>query len=83
MGLAYADIFYRHRPDPDTPLEEVLGALDRIVRSGKTLYVGVSASAFRPATSGLCSRPAERPGKNRTFTTLQMFHFPVADEISW
>ena len=42
MGLEYVDIFYHHVPDPDTPLEETMGALDHIVRSGKALYVGVS-----------------------------------------
>lgn len=42
MGLEYVDIFYHHRPDPETPLEETLGALDLIVRQGKALYVGVS-----------------------------------------
>ena len=42
MGLDYVDIFYHHRPDPDTPLEETMGALDYIVRSGRALYVGVS-----------------------------------------
>lgn len=42
MGLEYVDIFYSHRPDPDTPLEETMGALDQIVRSGKALYVGIS-----------------------------------------
>jgi L-glyceraldehyde 3-phosphate reductase len=42
MGLDYVDIFYHHRPDPDTPLEETMGALDHIVRSGKALYVGLS-----------------------------------------
>ncbi|MEV4386847.1 L-glyceraldehyde 3-phosphate reductase [Micromonospora sp. NPDC049580] len=42
MGLDYVDIFYSHRFDPDTPLEETMGALDAIVRSGKALYVGVS-----------------------------------------
>lgn len=42
MGLDYVDIFYHHRPDPDTPLEETMGALDHIVRQGKALYVGVS-----------------------------------------
>nr|WP_277605674.1 L-glyceraldehyde 3-phosphate reductase [Glycomyces sp. L485] len=42
MGLDYVDIFYHHRPDPGTPLEETMGALDSIVRSGKALYVGVS-----------------------------------------
>ena len=39
MGLEYVDIFYHHRMDPDTPLEETMGALDQIVRSGKALYV--------------------------------------------
>jgi L-glyceraldehyde 3-phosphate reductase len=42
LGLDYVDIFYHHRPDPDTPLEETMGALDHIVRSGKALYVGIS-----------------------------------------
>lgn len=42
MGVDYVDIFYHHRPDPDTPLDETMGALDAIVRSGKALYVGVS-----------------------------------------
>tara|TARA_B100000586_G_scaffold269097_1_gene247086 strand:- start:22 stop:981 length:960 start_codon:yes stop_codon:yes gene_type:complete len=51
MGLDYVDVFYHHRPDPDTPLEETMGALDQIVRSGKALYVGVS------------NYPAERTAK--------------------
>lgn len=42
MGLEYVDIFYHHRMDPDTPLEETMGALSRIVKSGKALYVGLS-----------------------------------------
>ncbi|MFE3454089.1 L-glyceraldehyde 3-phosphate reductase [Nonomuraea sp. NPDC059194] len=42
MGLEYVDIFYSHRPDPETPLEETMGALDRAVRSGKALYAGIS-----------------------------------------
>ena len=42
MHLDYVDIFYHHRPDPETPLEETMGALDAIVRSGKALYVGIS-----------------------------------------
>lgn len=42
MGLDYVDIFYSHRPDPDTPLEETMMALDQIVRSGKALYAGIS-----------------------------------------
>ncbi len=54
MKLDYVDIFYSHRPDPETPLEETMGALDLIVRQGKALYVGISnyhpkeaAEAFR------------------------------------
>lgn len=43
MGLDYVDIFYHHRPDPKTPLEESMGALDFIVRSGRALYVGISS----------------------------------------
>ena len=42
MGLDYVDLFYHHRPDPDTPLEETMQALDFIVRSGRALYVGIS-----------------------------------------
>jgi L-glyceraldehyde 3-phosphate reductase len=42
MGLDYVDIFYHHRPDPDTPMEETMGALDAVVRAGKALYVGIS-----------------------------------------
>ncbi|NLC53610.1 MAG: L-glyceraldehyde 3-phosphate reductase, partial [Firmicutes bacterium] len=42
MGLEYVDIFYHHRPDPETPLEETMSALDLLVRQGKTLYVGLS-----------------------------------------
>ncbi|MFC5465724.1 L-glyceraldehyde 3-phosphate reductase [Lederbergia graminis] len=42
MGLDYVDIFYSHRPDPNTPLEETMGALDQVVRQGKALYVGIS-----------------------------------------
>lgn len=43
MGLDYVDIFYSHRPDPDTPFEETMGALDSAVRQGKALYVGISS----------------------------------------
>ncbi|WP_312625154.1 L-glyceraldehyde 3-phosphate reductase [Scandinavium sp.] len=42
MGLEYVDIFYHHRPDPDTPLEETMRALDHVVRQGKALYIGLS-----------------------------------------
>lgn len=47
MGLEYVDIFYHHRPDPDTPLEETMATLDQIVRQGKALYVGISS--YQPA----------------------------------
>jgi L-glyceraldehyde 3-phosphate reductase len=43
MGLDYVDIFYHHRPDPKTPLEETMAALDHVVRRGKSLYVGISS----------------------------------------
>lgn len=43
MGLDYVDIFYSHRPDPNTPMEETMGALDLIVRQGKALYAGISS----------------------------------------
>ncbi len=43
MGLDYVDIFYHHRPDPETPIEETMGALDTAVRQGKALYAGISA----------------------------------------
>jgi L-glyceraldehyde 3-phosphate reductase len=54
MGLDYVDIFYHHRPDPDTPLEETLGALAHIVKSGRALYAGISrydAAATRQAVA--------------------------------
>lgn len=47
MGLDYVDIFYSHRPSPDTPLEETIGALAQVVRQGKALYVGISS--YSPA----------------------------------
>ncbi|MBE7720866.1 MAG: L-glyceraldehyde 3-phosphate reductase [Lacrimispora celerecrescens] len=49
MGLDYADIFYHHRPDPETPLEETMGALADIVKQGKALYVGISNYGDREA----------------------------------
>ncbi|WP_022890537.1 L-glyceraldehyde 3-phosphate reductase [Agromyces italicus] len=49
LGLDYVDIFYSHRPDPDTPLDETAAALDHIVRSGRALYVGISSYAAEPS----------------------------------
>ncbi len=54
MGLDYVDIFYSHRPDPDTPLEETMGALDSAVRQGKALYVGISN--YNPEQTRLASQ---------------------------
>lgn len=53
MGLEYVDIFYSHRPDPETPVEETMGALDRAVRSGKALYAGVSAYNAKQTTDAV------------------------------
>ncbi|MEM7534420.1 MAG: aldo/keto reductase [Chloroflexota bacterium] len=54
LQLEYVDIFYHHRPDPDTPLEETMGALDLVTRQGKTLYAGVSN--YDPAMTCEASR---------------------------
>jgi aryl-alcohol dehydrogenase-like predicted oxidoreductase len=53
MGLDYVDVFYSHRPDPETPLEETMGALNQIVRSGKALYVGGPAARSDSAQSAV------------------------------
>lgn len=53
MGLEYVDIFYHHRPDPETPLEETMGALADIVRQGKALYVGISNYGEQEARKAL------------------------------
>jgi L-glyceraldehyde 3-phosphate reductase len=53
MGLEYVDIFYHHRPDPDTPMEESMGALDTAVRSGRALYVGISAYDAKQTSEAL------------------------------
>jgi L-glyceraldehyde 3-phosphate reductase len=53
LGLEYVDIFYHHRFDPDTPLEESLGALDTAVRQGKALYVGISSYSDRRTTEAI------------------------------
>ncbi len=53
MGLDYVDIFYHHRPDPDTPLEETMGTLDLMVRQGKALYVGISSYQPKEASKAI------------------------------
>ncbi|MBC2603566.1 L-glyceraldehyde 3-phosphate reductase [Puniceicoccus vermicola] len=54
MGVDYVDIFYSHRPDPETPMEETMGALDQAVRSGKALYAGISS--YNPEQTRLAAR---------------------------
>jgi L-glyceraldehyde 3-phosphate reductase len=62
MGLDYVDIFYSHRADPDTPLEETMGALDTAVRSGRALYAGISSySAERTAAAASILRQLGTP----------------------
>ncbi len=62
MGLDYVDIFYSHRVDPVTPLEETIGALDTLVRQGKALYVGISSySAERTAVAAAIARSLGTP----------------------
>jgi L-glyceraldehyde 3-phosphate reductase len=68
LGLDYVDIFYHHRPDPDTPLEETMGALDAAVRAGKALYVGVSS--YSP------SRTAQAAEILRALGTPLLIHQP-------
>ena len=53
MGLEYVDIFYHHRPDPETPLEETMAALDLTVRQGKALYVGISSYKHEEAAKAI------------------------------
>ena len=60
MGLEYVDIFYHHRPDPETPLEETMGALDQAVRSGKALYAGISN--YGPETTAKAAAILRRQG---------------------
>jgi L-glyceraldehyde 3-phosphate reductase len=68
MGLEYVDIFYSHRLDPDTPLEETLGALDTAVRQGKALYAGISSYSAR--------RTEEAIGILRDLGTPLLIHRP-------
>ena len=60
MNVDYVDISYHHRPDPDTPIEETMGALDQIVRSGKALYVGISN--YRPEQAAVAIKTLRELG---------------------
>jgi L-glyceraldehyde 3-phosphate reductase len=68
MGLDYVDIFYSHRRDPDTPMEETLGALDSALRQGKALYAGISSYS--------AERTAEAAGILRELGTPLLIHQP-------
>ena len=61
MHVDYVDIFYHHRPDPDTPIEETMGALDQIVRSGKALYAGIS-NYYDPAQAEIAIQTLKKLG---------------------
>lgn len=80
MGVEYFDIFYSHRPDPDTPLEETMAALDHLVRQGKALYVGVSSYSgahFADATR-VCQRLGLAP-----ITLHQPYYNMLGRTIEW
>jgi L-glyceraldehyde 3-phosphate reductase len=74
MGLDYVDIFYHHRFDPDTPLEETMGALDAIVRAGKALYVGISSYSGE--------RTAEAVRILRSLGTPLLIHQPAYNMLN-
>lgn len=77
MGLDYVDIFYHHRPDPDTPLEETIGALKQIQDQGKALYVGISN--YNAAQTKKAVEVAEKMGVN---LLLNQFNYSIFDRWS-
>ena len=82
MGLDYVDIFYSHRPDPDTPLEETMGALDHAVRAGKALYVGISN--YTPEQTPRGRRDPARPrhaAASSTSRRTRMFNRWIEDGL--
>jgi L-glyceraldehyde 3-phosphate reductase len=81
MGLEYVDIFYHHRPDPDTPLEETMGALADIVRSGKALYAGISS--YGPEATREAARILRTMGRTCTIhqPAYNMFNRKVEDGL--
>jgi L-glyceraldehyde 3-phosphate reductase len=79
-GLDYFDIFYHHRPDPDTPLEESLGALDHLVRQGKALYAGVSS--YSGAQFAQAVRVCERMDLS-PITIHQPYYNMLGRTIEW
>lgn len=81
MGLDYVDIFYHHRPDPETPVEETVSALDHLVRSGRALYVGISS--YSPALTRQAAEVARDLGTPLTIhqPSYSMFNRWVEDEL--
>lgn len=77
MGLDYVDIFYHHRPDPDTPLEETIGALKQIQDQGKALYVGISN--YNAVQTKKAVEVAEKMGVN---LLLNQFNYSIFDRWS-
>jgi L-glyceraldehyde 3-phosphate reductase len=80
MGLEYFDIFYHHRPDPNTPLEETMSALDHLVRQGKALYIGVSS--YSGAQFADAVRVCERMGL-APITIHQPYYNMLGRGIEW
>ena len=76
MGLDYVDIFYSHRLDPDTPLEETMGALDTAVRQGKALYAGISS--YSPDAPREAAHPA-RPRHAAAHPSADVLHAEPLD----
>lgn len=85
LGLDYVDIFYHHRPDPDTPLEETMGALDQAVRSGKAIYAGISSyrgAMTRDAIDQATTRPIiHQPNYSMLDRWIEDDLLPVTDEL--
>ncbi len=80
MGVDYFDIFYSHRPDPDTPLEETMTALDQLVKQGKALYIGVSS--YSGAQFADAVRIGERMGL-APITIHQPYYNMLGRGIEW
>ncbi len=81
MGLDYVDIFYHHRPDPETPIEETVAALDHLVRSGRALYVGVSS--YSPDLTRRAQKIARELGTPLAIhqPSYSMFNRWIEDEL--
>ena len=77
MGLKYVDIFYSHRFDPETPLEETMGALDYIVRSGRALYAGISS--YNPEQTAKAAAILQGPRHAMPHPPAQLQHVQPLD----